>query len=165
MQQFKTIIRSVARASGDTLLKSELLPDSKDCILTYCSRAYFSCDVSFASSLIGRYKTARDHIMVREGQVKLIHAERFSSALAAARHDKLSLQIQSCEAQVTQLPPRSTKSQKVRSKISFLAGVAKQWVPISKLLSISAILDNNNEIVANTSNSIMDHLAQQWAPI
>ena len=119
MQTFKHHIREVARVSRDNILMLEHLHDSKDCILTSCSRAYFSNNQSFARMFLNRYSLAREHLNIRSGRVGLISAERFSTSLSRARHDKLATQAQRCETQASQLPPNHPKFKNVGLVLDF----------------------------------------------
>ena len=49
--------------------------------------------------------------------------------------------------------------------MSFLAGVMRQWVPISKYFTSTAVIDDSGQIVGNSTADVMAHLAKQWAPI
>ena len=48
--------------------------------------------------------------------------------------------------------------------MSFVSNIMRQWVPISRFLSICAIIYDSREFVCNP-NSIISSLAQFWSPV
>ena len=58
-----------------------------------------------------------------------------------------------------------TFKNKARAKISFLSGILQRWVPISKFLTLSAILGPDNTIECTSTPKILGSLVNYWKPI
>ena len=54
---------------------------------------------------------------------------------------------------------------KIRSKISTLAGTLRQWVPLSKFLTITAILDEAGDFAATEPSAILGSVASYRKPV
>eukprot|EP00973_Karenia_brevis_P080105 11114056-Karenia_brevis.AAC.1 len=54
---------------------------------------------------------------------------------------------------------------KIKSKISRLTQALRQWVPLSKFLCLTAILDESGDLAAETPSSILGSLASYWCPV
>ena len=161
---YKAVLRCAAAATREILLADEHLPASKDCILTSCSRALFNNNLSLASHLIHRYRTAREHIFIKDAKVHMHSAENMSLQISSARHDALSHQISVNESVAARLPPNSSKFAACKNRIKTFSRLMRQWVPIRKFLTISAIANNLGEIVTDEPPQIITALAKHWAP-
>ena len=59
----------------------------------------------------------------------------------------------------------ATARGKARARLSFLSGVIQRWIPLSKFLKLSAILDDNFQISATGTPAILGSLVQYWRSI
>ena len=81
-----------------------------------------------------------------------------------ARHGTLSAQIEHSEKISGDLPDRSTAKPKIKSRMSHFTSLMRQWIPISKFIAITALINDDHEFVTQP-NSIIDGLSQYWSPI
>ena len=165
MSTYKNVLRKAAHEAREHLLSQEFLtPEASDCILTSCSRAVFSQNVDFANFLCRRHAVARDHLKIQNQRVFFVNASMFSLAMSGVRHQHFSNKINQCQDACAQLPSSSSRRQKFGAGISFISRVIRQWVPISKFVTITAILDSSNPdissgIVSDNATSVMRSLA------
>ena len=172
MSKYKQILKTAATETRENLFKqSNLSNQSVDCILTSCSRAVFTQDVSFAKFLQQKHSLARKHLRVDatarsenppvlEGfgsqkppvlggfgfhySVQVVSAPQFSLELSQARHSHLSEHIQRCESRGKMQNLNSSTRQRCLSKSLHLTSLIRQWIPISKFVTISAITIRND---------------------
>ena len=169
MSKCKHILRKAATETRDNLFKqNNLSVESVDCILTSCSRAVFTQDVSFAKCLQQKHSLARKHLRV-DSSVQFISAPQVSLELSQARHSHLSENIQRCESRGNMQNLNSSTRQRCMSKSLHLSSLVRQWIPISKFVSFSVIAvcasnsEHEQELITETE-AVLLQLAQYWTP-
>ena len=86
--------------------------------------------------------------------------------LSRARHQVLSAESQELEQRSRS--SRGNRFKSVRAQMKVLAERMQQWVPISRFLTIVAIIDTDQQghsVYARGNESVMHSLAKFWAPI
>eukprot|EP00973_Karenia_brevis_P083682 11610067-Karenia_brevis.AAC.1 len=136
---------------------------SKDLLASTVSRCVFQNNVPLAKFLIRNYKSVQDHVHIVNDNVRLHNPHSFSLHISSLRRSAISSCIEQQEniANSTNNKSRISKS---KSRISVLSGMLRQWVPFSRFLSLTAILDETGAVIANSPNSILSSLASYWKP-
>eukprot|EP00973_Karenia_brevis_P005410 738484-Karenia_brevis.AAC.1 len=127
MHEYKSVLRDVAARARNVILAQTDLPETRDCILATCSRTILCNDVDRARFLINSYPIAADNIIIRANKVCMKNPEQFSMQISSARHSTLSHQVQHIETQSARPELSQTRRNKLRGRMSFLAGVMRQW--------------------------------------
>ena len=110
------------------------------------------------------HRCAALHLRISsDGRVHCQSAERFSSEISRSRHANLSDAISESN-QIAFSSAGDRKRQAAKSRSLYLSAISKQWVPISRFLTISAIADRNNEILASSTSSVIEALSAFHAP-
>ena len=128
MYNYKSILRLAASRTRELLLAEEFNSSSFDCILTTCSRAVFTDNVTLASHLIRRYSIAREHLYIRNNSVHMHSAERLSLEISRARHRALERRVRDTESHARALRPNSPRFNSCQNKIRFLSNIMRQWI-------------------------------------
>eukprot|EP00973_Karenia_brevis_P088668 12294806-Karenia_brevis.AAC.1 len=96
--------------------------------------------------------------------VQLKDPPRFSEIVSKHRHASISSDLSSLSAKAGDSRTSKASAAKARSKITFLSGVIRRWIPIQNFLTITAILDEQQNIVASSTPTILSSLAAYWTP-
>ena len=163
MHMYKNIIRDVAKRARNMILELEDLPDSRDCTLNTCSRAVMNNDVQLAMHLHNKYSIAREVLLFRAESVSLKSSEILSLQIERARHKIITRQVQHSETIERTLPERSPRKAKIRHEMSHLALLMRQWVPISKFITVAALIQDD-ESYETRPNSIIEGFCKYWCP-
>ena len=139
-----------------------------DCLHGVIARAHFSNDAILARLLINSYAVAKNPLAVPDvdglAHVKLLQPAQLSCIICKHRHACTSTQI-SASQRVAHNGPSKTAHGKARAHLTFLSGVIQRWVPLSKFLKLTAILDDNFQIAATGTPAILNSLVQYWKPV
>eukprot|EP00973_Karenia_brevis_P010096 1366591-Karenia_brevis.AAC.1 len=171
MSSYKQVLRTAAAETRDNLFKQTSMNNGAvDCILTSCSRAVFTQDVSFAKFLCQKHSLAKKHLKIDDA-VHFVSAPQFSLELAQARHAHLSENIQRNERRSASLPANSTTRSKCISRIQHLSSLLRQWVPISKFVTITALIaydvngnEQGNRTLITDPETVLLKMIRHWSP-
>eukprot|EP00973_Karenia_brevis_P027244 3757937-Karenia_brevis.AAC.1 len=81
------------------------------------------------------------------------------------RTSSLHTRIGAHERELSASSLTRAKASKIRSKLSSLSNALRQWVPMSRFLTITAVLDEAGELACTTPSSILGSLASYWKPV
>ena len=147
LSRYNHVVRAAASCTRNYILRHGQSMDANDCLFATMSRAHFHNDPVLANFLIKSYSEASKHLQIKvvdgRSRVVLANPSDFSCQVSQHRHASISSEIAHSENSV-QKAKHQTAAMRAKNKISFLAGVIQRWVPISRFLTLSAILGDQD---------------------